>query len=235
MLNQGNDRQYRAKLQWSEIDWRGLQAPMMMYHYANGPRLRVTGRAFQPTSPEQTTLWSKSKTGWVAQQTESWGMFQPPTPQELQTYVASCVSHCAFYENHLGSVSLEFHDGLGLGDDAMKLWAANSLLLKNWQAENFPLVNDINNSNLGLRPAPRVMQNGLDLQLEAYVAQLEGNLLQRINRTLHGRGTTDSWGELCAATFVLLAVMEKDIWRLVYWVRHRQEVGNIPSFNGFTM
>lgn len=151
------------------------------------------------------------------------------------TYVSSCVSHCPFFEIQLGSINLESRNGSGLWHDAMLLWAANSLLLKNWQAASFPPVDDKNSPIFGLKPAPRVMQNSLDLVLEAFVARLEKSLLQKISIALTKRSQVATWNELCAATFVLLAVMEKDIWRLVYWVRHKQEVGNLPKSNDLNM
>lgn len=108
--------------------------------------------------------------------------------------------------------------------DAANLWVANHLLMKGWQASGVEKVRDVNSPFYGIRPAPRVMQNGLDQVLESYVAELEKQLLQKILSIAKNRAKEALRDKLFSAVLILLAVMEKDIWRLIYWVRHREEV-----------
>lgn len=68
----------------------------------------------------------------------------------------------------------------------------------------------------GMRPAPRIMQNALDQAFESYVADFEKALLQDIFAGVHLKSVATSWDGLFSAVLILLAVIEKDIWRLVY-------------------
>lgn len=112
--------------------------------------------------------------------------------------------------------------------DAARLWTANHLLMKGWQASGMKTVEEANNPYFGMRPAPRVLQNGLDQALESYVADIEQRLLQNIFSVVTGRKASTPWDGLFSAVLILLAVMEKDIWRLIYWVRHKEEVCLFP-------
>ena len=80
-------------------------------------------------------------------------------------------------------------------------------------------------------PAPRVMQNQLDSNLEAFIFKTEKTVLKDLQEAILKRSTY-SWNIVCLTTIVLLHVLEKDSWRLLYWKYHPQEVSYYAAFAG---
>lgn len=75
----------------------------------------------------------------------------------------------------------------------------------------------------GTTPAPRVLQNQLDRNLELYIAMNEQRLLKAIQRDLR-RLRAENWDTISTAVIIILHVLERDTWRLMYWRKHREEV-----------
>ena len=79
----------------------------------------------------------------------------------------------------------------------------------------------------GSVPAPRVLQNQLDRTLEVYIIAKEEKLLKAIQREL--RGGVQGRDVVSASAIFVLHVLEKDIWRLMYWTKRREEVSSESS------
>jgi len=114
---------------------------------------------------------------------------------------------------------------------SLKLWTANRLLMKGWELvvnniSGLDMVTDTESPLYGTVPAPRVLQNQLDRNLESYIARFETVLLKELQKAMRRMRdrTGVEWTIIFTATVILLHVRERDIWRLEHWVVHRDEV-----------
>lgn len=112
--------------------------------------------------------------------------------------------------------------------------------MKGWQAPENPLLGIYRVDNPGspyhqTLPAPRVLQNQIDSRIEAHVARVELQLLKELQKAMKQK--TCAWTEIFSTVFLILRVTEKDIWRLMYWLKHDKEVstGFEPPFVTFTL
>ncbi|KAK6223020.1 cytidylate kinase [Colletotrichum tabaci] len=72
-------------------------------------------------------------------------------------------------------------------------------------------------------PTPRVLQNQLDQVLEEYIVTQERVLLNRLHEAIFKKKTSSTLDVLLTVV-LLLKVVEKHIWRLLYWVRHDRKL-----------
>ncbi|KAK5633383.1 hypothetical protein RRF57_009097 [Xylaria bambusicola] len=214
---------YQSQLQWKELQWMGYRFPLNVYHYATGPALLVNCRQFIPSDNDQTMLWGKSRRGWKSVQTGAVGLDLAPSDTDISEYVSKCVPHCIqdVRQNSLFDAVLRDKAYGGLLSDALKLWTATHLLTKIWGAAEATSITDPDSPYFNMKPAARVLQNELDLKLESYASELELKLLNTLQTAMGKRNS--EWIEIFSAILVLLAVMERDIWRLMYWIRHREQ------------
>lgn len=121
----------------------------------------------------------------------------------------------------------------GLVKDAQHLLTATYLLVTGWQLGASPPITDPSSPYYGSSPAPRVLQNELDRRLEWYISSLESRLLADLRAALVKR--TAPWNDIYLTGLLVLAVVEIDSWRLMYWIRHKEEVSFtkriIPNHN----
>lgn len=75
----------------------------------------------------------------------------------------------------------------------------------------------------GSVPAPRVLQNQLDRRLECYIVEKERELLAAVQRAFR-EGGSEQRDMTSLAVMVVLHVLERDTWRLVYWTNRCGEV-----------
>lgn len=95
------------------------------------------------------------------------------------------------------------------------------------------VVNDIHSPLHGTVPVPRVLQNQLDHLLEMQIADIESELFLRLQKTMRLRKRAD-WVSIFLAVILILHVIERDIWRLLYWLRHHEEVRFMDTLEIFT-
>ncbi len=100
------------------------------------------------------------------------------------------------------------------------LWTANQLLMKGWEIHGPDYLGMKHSPSHGSTPAPRVLQNQLDHQLESAIVNSEQRLLGLVQTTLRKSDRRD-WIVLFVGIAIILHVMERDAWRLMYWVKHR--------------
>lgn len=75
-------------------------------------------------------------------------------------------------------------------------------------------------------PAPRVLQNQLDHLLEYEIVETERHLLKNLQKVIKA-SERNSWVVTFLATAIILHVMERDTWRLLYWVHHQEQVRHL--------
>ena len=78
----------------------------------------------------------------------------------------------------------------------------------------------------GSVPAPRVLQNQLDHLLEYEIVETERHLLKNLQKAIKA-SDRKSWVATFLATAIILHVMERDAWRLLYWVHHHEQVKHL--------
>jgi hypothetical protein len=79
-------------------------------------------------------------------------------------------------------------------------------------------------------PAPRVLQNQLDRNLECYIIAKEKQLLKAIQRELR-KSRSEGLDVIFSSVIIILHVLEKDTWRLMYWRKRREEVSLLVDKN----
>jgi hypothetical protein len=84
-------------------------------------------------------------------------------------------------------------------------------------------VDRIESSLHGSVPAPHVLQNQLDHLLEYEIVETERHLLKNLQKIIKA-SDRKSWVATFLATAIILHVMERDAWRLLYWVHHQDQV-----------
>ena len=117
---------------------------------------------------------------------------------------------------------------------AMELWTATRLLMKGWEISGddrlgMTLVKDMRSPLHGTVPAPRVLQNQLDSNLESYIMRRERDLLRAVQNAML-KQRSSSWVVISLVVVVFLHVLERDIWRLMYWKYHREDVSAQPYY-----
>ncbi|PON17994.1 hypothetical protein C2W62_10285 [Candidatus Entotheonella serta] len=191
-----------------------------LHHFHNGPTVNVICTAFEPTDPDQVRLWAKTVTGWQFTTTEPKCLIGPVN---LDQYIDTCVPFC---EADAGSWVTDQIKNVGdseLLSLARHLWAATILLIKGWQVKGGDLIMDHLDPYIYTSPAPKVLQSQLDKILETYIVNTEIKFLDLLQKTLQQRRTEQRRNAFAAAV-VFMQIIEKDTWRLMYWLHHRGEV-----------
>ncbi len=114
---------------------------------------------------------------------------------------------------------------------ALRLWAANRLLMKGWEIcghehLGMDIVGRLESPLYGSIPVPRVLQNQLDHLLEAEIVKTERYLLKNLQKVIRASNRS-AWVITFLGIAIILHVMERDAWRLLYWVNQEQ----VSSFN----
>lgn len=174
---------------------------------------------------DQTLLWAKSKMGWVSLQTTPISLVSTPSTQEIRQYITDCMPHClekAKSKDALIARILSQPRG-SLLNNALLLWTSTRLLVTGWQSTDTQPIKDPHNPLFDTQPATRVLQNQLDNMIEACTMSIETAILKDIQRALR-KPDGSSWIELFSAILVILRVMEADVWRNMFWIRHQEKV-----------
>lgn len=77
----------------------------------------------------------------------------------------------------------------------------------------------------GSVPVPRVLQNQLDHLLEAEIVKIERYLLKNLQKVIRASNRS-AWVSTFLGIAIILHVMERDTWRLLYWVNHQEQVSS---------
>lgn len=220
-------------MRWGQLNWVPGQITMNLYHFDNGPAILVKCRQFIPDSPEQCQVWGRTPGGWRLEPTAAFGLDSAVSEEYVAQYISECVPYCA-EEAARNSPQLRTIIQNASRQDkllplALQLWTANRLLMRGWQAKEDPAlgicrVTDPESPYYNTTIAPRVLQNQIDSRVEAFMARVELQLLKDLQKAMKQK--TCSWIEIFSTVFLILRVAEKDIWRLMYWLRHENEVSD---------
>lgn len=209
------------RMRWVSLQWTKEQFCQSVYHFSGGPNMCVTTRSFIPLSDDQVLVWGKTAGGWQAVLTSPVGLPIVPSSTAIASYIGECVPLCyQTYRNELLDILWQLR-GSGLVAMALRLWTANYLLMRGWETLDGCTVSDTCSPYYGKRPAPRVMQNQLDAIIEGYMATCETALLAKLEDSFK---RAEQWPEVYATLMILMLILEKDIWRLMFWTRHPEEV-----------
>lgn len=80
-----------------------------------------------------------------------------------------------------------------------------------------PTVSYLDSPLYNTRPVPRVFQNQIDRNLEAYIVKIEIVLLQKLQNAM-SETKGHEWTVVFLAVFIILHVAERDMWRLLWFV-----------------
>jgi hypothetical protein len=112
--------------------------------------------------------------------------------------------------------------------DALQLWTATQLLLKG--ATLHPSSDSLGMGPIpsatcllaNQTPLPRVLANQLDHLIERRIWQLEKQILNELQKRIFSRKRED-WLRIFLTLVVVMNALERDSWRLYYWVFHMED------------
>jgi len=246
----GAEPSYKSKLVWESLVPGPAGKTALLTHERGGPTLRVHCREFDATSQDQTQLFWKDSTGWNWMYSTKYSLEVPNV--DLRQYIDECASFllrgASEKADYLGQIfrmaqlyrNVSFSPAAGFKIPfllsaqetiirlALRLWAANRLLMKGWEIYGherlgMKIVDRIESPLHGSIPAPRVLQNQLDHLLESEIVKTERHLLKNLQKVIKASDRT-LWVATFLATAIILHVMERDAWRLLYWVHHQEQV-----------
>ncbi|KAI1463205.1 uncharacterized protein F4812DRAFT_463897 [Daldinia caldariorum] len=202
---------------------------LQLYHFVSGPTLSMTVRTFIPSGPEDVLIWGKTLTGWVS--LETLPLLPEFLPGRIDEYIDDCLPKCLKECKHpLVRDILKIESAGSLLSEALRVWTANQLLMKGWQSDASAECKDPQNPYYGIRPAPAIVSKELDALLEEYIARQEKALLARLQHAsekCYQHDMDESYAQyrekVYLAFLMLMSIVERDIWRLMYWPRHPQE------------
>jgi len=246
----GAEPSYKSKLVWGSLE-RGFAAKIaLLTHERGGLTLQVHCRDFDATSQNQTQLFWKETTGWNCIYSTTYSLEMPNI--DLRQYIDECASFllkgAAEKVDYLGQIfqmaqlhqrvsylpAAEFKRPFSLSAQettirlALRLWAANRLLMKGWEIcgherLGMKTVDRMESPLYGSVPAPRVLQNQLDYLLESEIVETERRLLKNLQKLIKASDRI-SWVATFLAIAIVLHVMKRDAWRLLYWIHHKEQV-----------
>lgn len=184
--------------------------------------------SFDPTDEEHIRLWAKTPTGWQFTTTHP---VRLSDTIDLNRYIHDCIQSCVSQAG--GSWLLNLVEKLDNTNEmlhlVLSLWSATVLLMKGWQTKDWPVIATPSDPYVNTSPAPRVLQNQLDSLLEQYIVSKEEAFLVLLQKTLERRRSGENKMAFVTA-LIFLKIIERDTWRLMYWVRHKDQVGSfLPS------
>src|SRR5690242_8155621 len=107
--------------------------------------------------------------------------------------------------------------------------------MEGWQLEGedlleMPVVKQSDCPLYNKVPVPRVLENQLDLHLESYIVDVENKSLKMLQDALLQK-SRNSPVDMFLSAVLSLHVVERDIWRLLFWVYHNQQVSilHVPA------
>lgn len=184
---------------------------VLLRHERRGPTFEVHCRQLEHVSPEQTQLFYKHGSGWQWIQSTPYALSRHEV-DGLDNYVSR---YTLFYlseivndgswlgqdfaeakrnvEVSVASEPFVFEFNRSLQDPlmwlALRLWAANRLLMKGWEISGEQTlgmcnVTDVSSYLFDTILAPRVLQNQLDRNIELYIAKTELELLKALQNAM---------------------------------------------------
>lgn len=221
-------------LRWTNAPARAIT---VSHEKSLGVTLQLSVYEFVPAFPDQQLYWYKDATGWQHMATTPFAMKRGLNTDVLEKYIQD---HTYYYvENSFpGNPILSEIFAIAwkysrpeenfLIRDVLQLWTATQLLAHG--ATLHPSSDALNISPVpspsaplaNQTPLPRVLANQLDHLLERRVWQLEKQILSELQKRIFGRKRED-WLKIFLSLVILMNALERDSWRLYYWVFHMED------------
>ena len=183
--------------------------------------LTVASAPFEPTNAEQTQLWAKTSDGWRYTTTEARCLVGSIS---IDQYISQCVPYCMASDGKdwIAELLNSTESNNVILCMALQLWAATVLLMKGWEVKDGNWITDTSDPYVNTSPAPKLLQMQLDTAIEDFIVRTEATFLDRLQQVLeHRKGDRK---KAFAAVVIFLRIIEKDTWRLMYWLRHSGKV-----------
>ncbi|SCV61206.1 uncharacterized protein FFFS_15775 [Fusarium fujikuroi] len=179
-----------------------------VHHFANGLKIDVQVFEFQAVDQDQVVVVEKRESTWEEIKTSAIALYGCD-PRTFLAYVTECSLHAVSTQPQNESLLLVCPYGKSdLTDKALLLLGATQLLIMGWRVEG--------------SPASRVLQNQLDCRLEHLPVTLERYILKSIDEQMRASDADKETMQL--ALYIMLLVIEKDLWRLMHWLLYPNEL-----------
>ncbi|EMC98434.1 hypothetical protein BAUCODRAFT_426020 [Baudoinia panamericana UAMH 10762] len=198
-------------------------------HFRAGPTLDIECCHFKSTSKEQLQVHWKDRNGWRVMETTAYAL-KDIKAVDVQPYVREHITlFCKTMDDipsqlhYIFKLAMKYHKN-ALVDGALRIWSASRLLIQGWEMSGpemlgMTVMKNPRSPLLGSVTAPRILQNQLDSLLELYITQCERALLEGLEQSMKKRQRSD-WIPIFLAITILLHALERDTWRLLYWLKH---------------
>lgn len=199
--------------------------------------LQLSVYEFVPTYNGQLQYWYKDHAnGWQSVPTTPYAMKRGINTEVLEKYIHDHTHHftrTAFQGNQIlsdlfmAAYDYSLTDDHFLLRDTLQLWTANQLLIQSATIHQGSDTLDIppimgNTALNGQTPLPRVLSNQLDHLIERRIWQLEKQILSELQKRIFARKKAD-WLKIFFTLIVLMNALERDSWRLYYWMFHSED------------
>jgi hypothetical protein len=213
------------------------RAVVISHEKSLGVTLQLHAYEFFPETTEQLQYWYKDAAGWQSIPTTPFAMKRGINTEILEKYIQDHTYYfleTAFSGNHImAEIFMAAFKYAGAEEnflirDTLQLWTAIQLLIKG--ASLHP-----SSDNLGMLPIPspsspqtsqvplpRVLADQIEHLLERRIWQLEKQILTELQKRIFGRKRED-WLKIFFTTVVLMNALERDSWRLYYWMFHMED------------
>ena len=233
---------YKSKLIWESLQWSHVAKSALLTHEQGGPTLQVDCREFFVTSLDQTLLFWKEATGWGWMNTTAYSLETPRVDlasyiDEFSSFYLQKASEKPDYLGQIFRLAQLYPDVsflrriqdtiVNVSQEpiirlALRLWATSRLLMKGWEIcgherLGMDIVGRLESPLYGSIPVPRVLQNQFDHLIEAEIVKTERYLLKNLQRVIRASNRS-AWVITFLGIAIILHVMERDAWRLLYWV-----------------
>ncbi|TGZ80584.1 hypothetical protein EX30DRAFT_307396 [Ascodesmis nigricans] len=189
---------------------------------------------FIPTDEDQTQYWYRDYTsGWRSAHSVPYGLKRAISTDVLEKYIQDHTQHfiqTAFPGNPILSDLFTTAYNYSRADDhfllreTLQMWTANQLLIQGASihpgSDILNLLPITGNTPLnGHVPLPRVVSDQFDHLIERRIWQLEKQILAELQKRIFARKKED-WLKIFLTLIVLMNTLERDSWRLYYWMFH---------------
>lgn len=202
-----------------------------------GANLQLEVHEFIPEDADQLEYWFKdSSCGWRSILTTPFAMKRGVNMEVLDKYIRDhtyCFVQSSYgFQHGVGNhvMSEIFQTALRYADfpehslvkDTLQLWTTTQLLIKGAVVHPVSDKLGMSPSPSSASPLPRVLSDQLDHLIERRIVQLEKQVLCELQKRIFARKRED-WMRIFLSTVILLNTLERDSWRLYYWIFHMQD------------
>ncbi|KAI5788740.1 hypothetical protein FPQ18DRAFT_261947 [Pyronema domesticum] len=199
--------------------------------------LPINAHEFIAETPEQLQYWYKDANGWQSTPTTAFAMKRGINAEILEKYIQDHTYYfveTSFGGNHImadifmAAFKYARTEENFLLRDTLQLWTAIQLLIKGASLHpssdllGMMAINNPSSTQANSVPPPRVLANQIEHSLERRIWQLEKQILSELQKRIFGRKKED-WLKIFFTTVVLMNSLERDSWRLYYWMCHSEQ------------